>query len=180
MKKKLRYVKILLRIRGGDPPDAIFWHIAVFFFHTFCLLLNLFWTFPLKSIGFLRFQLIFRWFFNDFSGFSAYFLDILQRLCGSASGQKAGPHVLVFDSPLRHVGAGLLSFVLSYITKRSPPERREAFFASFLVTKSIVFCHTDASRLSGGDLFMISMTIPGVAVLGGTGGSKLETYFWKN
>ena len=52
------------------------------FLQTVCLLLNLFWTFPLKSIGFLRFQLIFRWFFNDFSGFSADFLDILQGLCG--------------------------------------------------------------------------------------------------
>ena len=38
-----------------------------------------------------------------------------------------------------HVGAGLLSFVLSYSTKMSPPEIREASFASRLVTKSIVF-----------------------------------------
>ena len=60
-------------IVGGTPPRCnIFWQIL----HTFCLLFNLFWTFPLKSIGFLRFQLIFRWFFNDFSGFSAYFQDI--------------------------------------------------------------------------------------------------------
>ena len=66
-------------VGGGPPPRCnIFWQIL----HTFCLLFNLFWTFPLKSIGFLRFQLIFRWFFNDFSGFSADFLDILQGLCG--------------------------------------------------------------------------------------------------
>ena len=37
------------------------------------------------------------------------------------------------------MGAGLLSFVLSYSTKMSPPEIREASFASRLVTKSIVF-----------------------------------------
>ena len=67
---------------GGTPPRCnILTDSAVF--HTFCKRLNLFWTFPLKSIGFLRFQLIFRWFFNDFSGFSCYFLDILQRLCRS-------------------------------------------------------------------------------------------------
>ena len=75
--KKLQYVKIL-HLGGVPPPrfrNNIFWQIL----HTFCLLFNLFWTFPLKSIGFLRFQLIFRWFFNDFSGFSAYFQDILQR-----------------------------------------------------------------------------------------------------
>ena len=47
----------------------------------------------------------------------------------SASGQTVGPHM----------GAGLLSFVLSYIMKMSPPEIREASFASRLVTKSIVF-----------------------------------------
>ena len=61
--------------RGGPPPrfrNNIFWQIL----HTFCLLFNLFWTFPVKSIGFLRFQLIFRWCFNDFSGFSAYFQDM--------------------------------------------------------------------------------------------------------
>ena len=45
-----------------------------------------------------------------------------------AKGQKAGPHL----------GASLLSFVLSYMTKRSPPERRERSFASVLVTKLIV------------------------------------------
>ena len=37
------------------------------------------------------------------------------------------------------MGAGLLSFVLSYTEKMSPPEIREASFASRLVTKSIVF-----------------------------------------
>ena len=37
------------------------------------------------------------------------------------------------------MGAGLLSFVLSYSTKMSPLEIREASFASRLVTKSIVF-----------------------------------------
>ena len=73
---------------GGGPPRCnIFWQIL----HTFCLLFNLFWTFPLKSIGFLRFQLIFRWFFNDFSGFSAYFQDILQRLCGRPKKYKNPP-----------------------------------------------------------------------------------------
>ena len=76
---KLRYVKILHL--GGSPPhdSAINKQIVLcsYFLYTFCLLFNLFWTFPLKSIGFLRFQLIFRWFFNDFSGFSAYFQDIL-------------------------------------------------------------------------------------------------------
>ena len=65
---------------GRTPPRCNILTDSAFF-HTFCLLLNLFWTFPLKSIGFLRFQLIFRWFFNDFSGFSADFLDIFQRLC---------------------------------------------------------------------------------------------------
>ena len=57
---------------GGPPPrfrNNIFWQIL----HTFCLLFNLFWNVPLKSIGFLRFQLIFRWFFNDFNGFSVIF-----------------------------------------------------------------------------------------------------------
>ena len=75
-------------IVGGTPPRCnIFWQIL----HTFCLLFNLFWTFPLKSIGFLRFQRIFRWFFNDFSGFSAYFQDILQRLCGRPKKYKNPP-----------------------------------------------------------------------------------------
>ena len=86
---KLRYVKIL-HLGGVPPPrfrNNIFWQIL----HTFCLLFNLFWTFPLKSIGFLRFQLIFRWFFNDFSGFSAYFQDILQRLCGRPKKYKNPP-----------------------------------------------------------------------------------------
>ena len=82
--------KILLRNRGGPPPLRcnIFWEIL----YTFCLLFNLFWTFPLKSIGFLRIQLIFRWFFYDFSGFSAYFQHILQRLCGRPNKiQKSAP-----------------------------------------------------------------------------------------
>ena len=78
-----------------------------------------------------------------------------------------------------HMGAGLLSFVLSYTTKMSPPERREASFASRLVTKSIVSCHTDTSRLSGGDLFSTSMTILGVAVLGGPGEVKIGNAFLK-
>ena len=74
---------------GGDPPPRcnIFWQIL----HTFCLLFNLFWTFPLKSIGFLRFQLIFRWFFNDFSGFSGYFQAFLHRLCGRPKNYKNPP-----------------------------------------------------------------------------------------
>ena len=37
------------------------------------------------------------------------------------------------------MGAGLLSFVLSYSTKMSPPEIREASFGCLLVKKSIVF-----------------------------------------
>ena len=67
-------------IWGGPPPHdsaIIFWHIAVcsHFLHTFWLLLKLFWTFPLKFIGFLRweadFPLVFqcyRWLFCLFSG----------------------------------------------------------------------------------------------------------------
>ena len=62
------------------------------------------------------------------------------------------------------MGAGLLSFVLSYLTKSSPPERREASVASRLVTKSIVSCHTDTSRLSGGDLFITARPRMRVAV----------------
>ena len=54
----------------------IFSHVL----QTFCLLLNLFWTFPLKSIGFLRFRLILHWFFNDFASFCAYFLGSLLTL----------------------------------------------------------------------------------------------------
>ena len=65
---------------------------------------------------------------------------------------------------MQNVGASLLSFVLSYMTKRSPPERREASFASRLVTKSIVSCHTDTSRLSGGDLFITARPRMRVAV----------------
>ena len=42
-------------------------------------------------------------------------------------------------SPFANMGAGLLSFVLSYTTKMSPPEIREASFAFRLVTKSVVF-----------------------------------------
>ena len=37
-----------------------------------------------------------------------------------------------------YMGAGLLSFVLSYTTKMSPPEIREASFGCLLVKKSIV------------------------------------------
>ena len=37
----------------------------------------------------------------------------------------------------------------------------------------------NATRFSGGDLFVISQTIPGVAVLGGTGGVKIGTVFLK-
>ena len=62
---------------GGGPPRC---NISSHFLHTFCLLLNLFWTFPLKSSGFLRFQLIFHWLFNDFASFSAYFLGSLLTL----------------------------------------------------------------------------------------------------
>ena len=40
---------------------------------------------------------------------------------------------------MAHKGAGLLSFVLSYVMKRSPPETREASLVSVLVTKPIVF-----------------------------------------
>ena len=90
--QKVRIVYLLRNRGGGNPPRCnIFWQIL----HTFCLLFNLFWTFPLKSIGFLRFQLIVRWCFNDFSGCSAYFLDILQLLCRSSSGQKAGPQIFL-------------------------------------------------------------------------------------
>ena len=76
------------------------------------------------------------------------------------------------------MGASLLSFVLSYLTKMSPPERREASFASRLVTKSIVFCHTDTSRLSGGDLLISARPRMRVAVLGGTG-VKIGNVFLK-
>ena len=62
------------------------------------------------------------------------------------------------------MGASLLSFVLSYMKKMSPPERREASFASRLVTKSIVSCHTNTSRLSGGDLFITARPRMRVAV----------------
>ena len=68
-------------IWGGPPHDSaiIFWHIAVcsHFLHTFCLLLNLFWTFPLKSIGFLGFS----WFSIDCSMISLAFLLIFWALC---------------------------------------------------------------------------------------------------
>ena len=72
-------------IWGGPPRCNIFSH----FLHTFCLLLNLFWTFHLKPIGFLRFRLIFHWFFNDFASFSAYFLGSLLTL----------PIIFVYYSP---------------------------------------------------------------------------------
>ena len=81
LKSRQKVCKICEKILhlGGVPPprfrNNMFWQIL----HTFCLLFNLFWTFPLKSIGFLRFQLIFRWLFKDFTGFSAYSQDILQR-----------------------------------------------------------------------------------------------------
>ena len=77
------------------------------------------------------------------------------------------------------MGAGLLSFVLSYTEKMSPPEIREASFASRLVTKSIVSCHTNTSRISGGDLLIAARPRMRVAVLGGTGGVKIETVFLK-
>ena len=50
------------------------------------------------------------------------------------------------------------------MVNKSPPERREASFASRLVTKSIVSCHTDTSRLSGGDLFITARPRMRVAV----------------
>ena len=70
----------------------------------------------------------------------------------------------------------------------SPPERREASFVCRLVTKPIVSCHTDTSRLSGGDLFIIALyhlgMVPGILDLKGegkpwifmtfSGGSKME------
>ena len=59
------------------------------FLQTFCLLLNLFWTLPLKSIGFLRFGLIFPWFFNDFASFFANFLVSLQGLRPKATCAKS-------------------------------------------------------------------------------------------
>ena len=75
------------------------------------------------------------------------------------------------------MGAGLLSFVLSYMTKSSPPERREESFASILVTKSIV--SLPYKHFPCGDLFSTSMTILGVAVLGGPGGVKIGNVFLK-
>ena len=101
---KLRYVKILLRNRGGDPPQMQYFDISQFV-HTFCTLSVYFWTcFELSlwnPLVFLGGRLIFHWFVNDFAGFSAYFLDILQRLRGSASGQKAGPHIFSLKKYIR-------------------------------------------------------------------------------
>ena len=78
------------------------------------------------------------------------------------------------------MGVSLLSFVLSYMTKSSPPERREASFASRLVTKSIVSCHTDTSRLSGGDLFITARPRMRFAVsVRSWGGQNWESIFEK-
>ena len=75
--------------------------------------------------------------------------EILALICGTIR-----RYLGLVGTICYYVAASLLSFVLSYVTKRSPPERREASFASRLVTKSIFSCHTDTSRLSGGDLFI--------------------------
>ena len=95
-------------LKNASPRARARARIRNFFFshflHTFCLLLNLFWTFPLKSIGFLRFGLIFPWFFNDFASFFAYFLVSLQGLCPKATCCKSDLWVFpskrgVFQSP---------------------------------------------------------------------------------
>ena len=61
----------------------------------------------------------------------------------------------------------------------SPPEIREASFASRLATKSIVFLPYKHFRVSGGDLLIAARPRMRVAVLGGTGGVKIETVFLK-
>ena len=115
---------------GGAPPrfrNNMFSH----FLHTFCLLLNLFWTFPLKSIGFLRFRLIFHWFFNEFASFSAYFLGSLLTL----------PIIFVYYSPgdkAQKVIPGGSKTNESFWTSRNNVKKWILRFPPFVFTTALV------------------------------------------
>ena len=126
---------------GGTPPRrSIFTHFVrfctfyllfayfcidfVFFLYFFCTLIPARFSIVLFCIFFALFQ-------NSPIVLFSYFFRI------SRFPRKTGFY-LAFDFSTHNMGASLLSFVLSYMTKKSQPERRERSFASVLVTKSIV------------------------------------------
>ena len=65
------------------------------------------------------------------------------------------------------------------VLTRSPLERRKCLYGKKAIDFGTRTEAKDRSRLSGGDLFSTSMTIPGVALLGGPGEVKIGNVFLK-